>query len=581
MKSAVELWKVCLYEAGAQHHVRTSRDASYALARTRTEGLSFLTIVLPSFEKDLLTAISQGKVDSGLFVGFRRRGGLPTFLSGFLRQLFDSAGMLRPDASAYVLQSVRQVLLLLSKVELPTTVPRERAAIRSYVDVDEGVVAPSDDLIAEFRDVVRSDFDRYISEVERRLFDGDWFPSHASGALATRESVNSRYGFLTWTDRLHEVLPWWDDMRMSFRQQASLDVKLLPREHEPPVRVTLVPKTQKSPRVIAMEPVWMMFVQQGLLRLMSDTLEGPSHRRLYNGLWWKDQEPNRLLALKGSVDGDLATLDLSDASDRVSSQLVDALFGDHKFLLRAVMACRSERSELPDGRVISLKKFASMGSALCFPVEAMVFYTICRIAQKRLGLSSTTLRVYGDDIIVDTRVAQMSIYLLEAFGLKVNARKSFTTGLFRESCGADWFKGENVGVVKLRRPLPDGQRQYDQIRSGVEFHNLLYGQGWYLTADKVRSLMKRALPRTLYTEPGSTVSAFWSWDQPVIRRLSPKLHREEILGYHFREVKPVDVADGEAALRKCSVSNPYRAANHLQRDGRSRCVGVNIGWTAT
>lgn len=581
MKSAVELWISCLLEAGHQHHVRTSRDAEYALARTRTEGLSFFTIALPSFEKDLLTAIAQGKVSSDLFTGFRQRGGLPTFLGGFLRSLFDSAGILRPDAPALVLRSVRQVLLLLSKVELQTTASRERAAIQAYLDVDEGVVTPSDDLISEFRGVVRSDLDRYLSDVESRLFNEEWLPRHSSGKLASRESYNSRFGFTTWTTRLQSVLPWWSDMGMSFRQQTELDVRLLHSDEEPPVRVALVPKTMKTPRVIAMEQSWTMFVQQGLLRLMTDTLARKSHSALFEKVWWKDQDPNRVLARQGSVDGELATLDLSEASDRVSLSLAEALFGDHKFLSRAVMACRSERSVLPDGREISLKKFASMGSALCFPVEAMVFYTICRIAENRVGLSNTTIRVFGDDIVVDTRVAQMAIYLLEAFGLKVNARKSFTTGSFRESCGTEWFKGENVGVVKLRHPLADSPRQYDLVRSGIAFHNLLYDAGWFAVADTARRLMRPSLPRYLYTSPGSTVTAFWSWDKTPTTRLHPSLHRTEHRGYIFRDVPPVDVCEGEAALRKCSVSNPDRARDHLQRDGRSRCVGVNIGWVPT
>jgi hypothetical protein len=578
VKSVVTLWNACLSEAGIQCGVRTSRDEAYASKRIETEGWSFLTITLPAFEKDLLAAIQSGQVTSDLFTGFRRRGGLPAFMSGFLRLLFHSTGKLRQDAPASVLRAVRQVLLLASKVEVETSEDRRKAAIQAYVDTDEGVdsTGPMD----EFRRAVRRHLDGYLSEVESLLYREEWQSRHSSGQLATRESYNSRFGFLRWTDRLQSVLPYWSDMGLSFRQLADQNVQLIPRCEEPPVRVALVPKTMKTPRVIAMEPVWMQFVQQGLLRLMTDTLKLPQHRALYEGFWWKDQEPNRRLAREGSVTGKLVTLDLSEASDRVSLSLVETLLGDHKFLRDAVLAARSERSVLPDGRSITLKKFASMGSALCFPIESMVFYTICQVAARRHGLTSTTIRVFGDDIIVESEVAQTVIGLLEAFGLKVNTRKSFTTGPFRESCGADWFKGENVGVVKLRHPVPEEQHQHDLIRSGVALHNLLYDAGWFATAGVLQSLMKRALPRYLYTEPGSAAIAFWSWTESPIQRSHPRLHRREHLSYVFRDVAPVDPAEGEAALRKFSIPHPDRMRDHLQRDGRTRCAGMNIGWVA-
>jgi hypothetical protein len=578
VKSVVELWFACLEEAGELCDVRTHRDAAYAAARIGTEGLSFLTITLPAFEKDLLTAIQSEQVTSNLWTGFRSRGGLPAFLSGFLQSLFDSTGKMRQDAPSSVLRAVRQVLLLASKIELETTEHRRKAAAQSYLDTDAGIesTGPKD----EFLRAVRTHLDGFLSDVESRLYREEWFPRHSSGQLATRESYNSRYGFLTWTERLHEVLPYWSDMGLSFRQQSELSVHVLPRSEEPPVRVAFVPKTMKTPRVIAMEPSWIQFVQQGLLRLLTDTLQEPQHRAIYDGFWWKDQEPNRRLAYEGSVTGKLVTLDLSEASDRVSLSLVKTLLSDHKFLLRAVLAARSERSVLPDGRSITLKKFASMGSALCFPIESMVFYTICQVAVRRLGLTNATIRVFGDDIIVDSEAANTVIGLLEAFGLKVNTRKSFTAGRFRESCGADWFKGENVGVIKLRHPLPDHQHQHDLVRSGVAFHNLLYEAGWFATADKARRLMKPAIPRYLYTSPGSAASAFWSWERTPIQRSHPRLQSMQHLAYVFSDVKPKDPASGEAALRKFSIPHPDRMRDHLERDGRSRCVNTNIGWVS-
>nr|QDH86778.1 MAG: RNA-dependent RNA polymerase [Leviviridae sp.] len=95
------------------------------------------------------------------------------------------------------------------------------------------------------------------------------------------------------------------------------------------------------------------------------------------------QEPNQLLAQKGSRDGSLATLDLSEASDRVSLQLVEELLARNPLAKEAILACRSLRASVPGHETITLAKFASMGSALCFPIEAMVFITITFLAIER------------------------------------------------------------------------------------------------------------------------------------------------------------------------------------------------------
>jgi hypothetical protein len=79
------------------------------------------------------------------------------------------------------------------------------------------------------------------------------------------------------------------------------------------------------------------------------------------------------MAKEGSVSGEIATIDLSDASDRVSLALVEELFGFNPGFLRFLKLSRSPFAQLPGGELVLLNKFASMGSALTFPVEAMVF----------------------------------------------------------------------------------------------------------------------------------------------------------------------------------------------------------------
>lgn len=585
MKSVVALWLACLSEAGSLCCVRTDADRAYALRRLEKEGESFLTITLPAFEKALMRCLEIGRMDSSLFPSFKKgRGGLPAFLSGFLESIFSSGELLPPSRErAEVLRCVRQICLLVSKQKLPSSDRRTRAAVRQYLDVDSELEEPKD--LESFGRAADRIFGPFLGEVEARLFAGDWLPRHSSGAVADRLSYNERFGFDTWTARLQEVLPWWSDMDLSWNDPVWSHVKVLAPEDEPPVRVVTVPKTQKTPRVIAMEPAHNMFVQQGILKIMEKLLHDPRFKRVSRGISWLDQEPNRELARIGSIDGSLATLDLSEASDRVHASLVWTLLRRTPFLRRAVFAARSERAQTSEG-LITLKKFASMGSALCFPFEAMVFYTLAEMGVRDSGAPAVAVskdlpsyRVYGDDIIVPVAAAHSVSRTLEAYGLRVNRSKSFSEGLFRESCGSDWWGGFPLTVVKLREPLPETSRQYPLIRSCVDFHNRLFEAGWFGTAEYVSSLIGRLVPR-LYGPVGCPRSVLWSYKDPDLKWDS-NLQIPLIRAYRFRERKPSDPLSDYGALRKSwqPHGDEPRDATHLDRDGRSRCVGMNIGWT--
>ncbi len=597
MKSEVELWISCLIEAGHQHHVQTTLDLAYARSRIEHEGMAFLTITLPKFEKDFLTAVSRGFVGSDLFHGFRRRGGLPAFLSGFLRQMFDGSGALREDASASVMRSIRQVLLLLSKVEYPVSASRRKKAIRSYVSTDEQLVELNERLKNAFRSAARTLLGPYLQEVERALYWREYLPRHSTGALATKESPNGRWASTTWTERLQSVLRWEDDLHTCPSESYyGPEVTVLAEDSEPAAKLVTVPKTMKGPRVIVEEPVYNQYVQQGILNIMSDVLTQRRFRHLAERFSWADQTPNRELAREGSYNGAFATIDLSEASDRVTLELVEVLLDSVPFLRDAVTASRSRRVQIGPEEAVTLNKFSSMGSALCFPIESMVFYILVSLGQAahhdiapsmlRASLKYGEVRVYGDDIIVPADVAHSAIHWLESYGLKVNVDKTFTTGPFRESCGADWFRGKDVSVFKLRQPLPEKRHHVEALRSAIQFHNRAFGAGWFLVAEwtaKYLDKVHRYIPRAPF---GLAAHALWTYDEPTRRRHNHSLHQEEFQVLKFREVKPVDPVDGYGALKKsltrittvCNVSGETEG-DHLQRGGRSQCVGVNIGYT--
>jgi hypothetical protein len=191
------------------------------------------------------------------------------------------------------------------------------------------------------------------------------------------------------------------------------------------------------------------------MRLLYDTVE--SHWLTHGYVNFRDQSVNGELVKEASRFKHLSTLDLKDASDRVRWDLVRYLFPGN--WVEAFEACRTTHVELPDGIPDEVKalcpnniyelvgKFAPMGSAVCFPVEALVFWSLLKAA---LGVD---VYVYGDDIIVPAHCFEEAVRVLEEYDLLVNVEKSCHETPFRESCGVDYFDGVDVGYAKLRKPI--------------------------------------------------------------------------------------------------------------------------------
>ena len=430
-------------------------------------------------------------------------------------------------------------------------------------------------------------------------------PRHGPGATADRLRGNAKYSVSEWSLRLESVFPYGDYALPSWRSNNQLDrVKFLEPGAERPVKVVAVPKTLKTPRIIAEEPTCMQYLQQALSHQFVDAIEKhipstPSWRgkmcdlgRFFIG--FKEQEPNRLLALRGSINCDLATLDLSEASDRVLNRHVELLLSGFPQLNEAVQATRSTKADVPGQGVIPLIKFASMGSALCFPMEAMVFVTIvfCAIAyERRVPLSremilslAGSVRVYGDDIVVPVEYVHRVIQFLEAFGLKVNMDKSFWNGKFRESCGGDYYDGEWVTPVRLRKELPRSlaDDQADEVVGLVAFRNLLYWSGYWKTAGRIDDWLT-----TLFKGDWSIVdvTAADLGRESVLpykaERLHPQTHVPLVRGVRVRSTTPVSPITGEGALLKFLLKRSYipsQDPKHLERQGRPVAVGIKRGW---
>jgi hypothetical protein len=235
----------------------------------------------------------------------------------------------------------------------------------------------------------------------------------------------------------------------------------------------------------------MQYAQQGLKRELYELIgRGP----LSKVLGFQDQERNRRMAKSASIHQDLATLDLSEASDRVHWYLVYEILKDWPHLWDFVWNTRSRSADVPFYGVLPLQKFASMGSALTFPIEAIVFTTISVAAieqtvhhRLQVGDLPGRVSVYGDDIIVPVNTVDSVIEWLEHFGAKVNRRKSFWNGKFRESCGAEFYGGTDVSVVRMRSELPSSRSDAAEIAGLVDFRNRAYKAGLWSVVKEIDS----------------------------------------------------------------------------------------------
>lgn len=577
------------------------RDEKTLRSRAENEGLSFLTIVLPRLSAGLETALKTGISDPLDFPNFRCRGRYPELLRGFFGLIFSKdTGCLLSSPSIPAIRVIRQISLLFKKVRIPCSPERSSAALERYEEVEHDlkVFTPSSDVSDTFVPVSRL----LWADICSTFRTADLLPHHGPGATSDRLLGNKKFAHRTWPDRLDNYFPLEPNAFVisAFGSEEVKRVTILPRDQEFPAKVILVPKTLKTPRVIACEPVAMQLIQQGLKDYLVRSIESSA---LASGhVNFRDQSINQRLAISSSIDGQLATVDLSDASDRVPLSLVKAMLGWDEDFLSSILACRSEFAVLPGGRIIGpLLKFASMGSALCFPVESMYFYTLCvvaRLRKHRLPVTwldvfrmSRSVYVYGDDIIYPVDDMDVLLDVLQEYNCKPNTAKSFWTGRFRESCGVDSFNGEVVQPIYIREVPPEGKRSSRSLVSWSSTGNQLFNAGYPRAAE----YLHRRCAGILRFYPSSCPESFPGLGRsyPFNRnryRMNRDTHDRVTRSWVPSPIYRTDRLEGYAALQKCLTLMEARKSSHsvldipdvdkrhLERTARHGDVALKLRW---
>lgn len=554
--------------------IRSRQILSEAL---RARGLPFYTITLPACSKFLEKSLEDGWISherppyhGGLSYADQR----PRFMHSLWARVFTDGGQLLAEPCHESIFILRQVYNLFKKLDMDCDQGYVDKEINSFLHIEDvlprshpdtwdsespkwstrvghplwGAILPDSPRqenldFGEAGETFTQDwevFRRMCVFMTSKFGELDFWairPKHGPGVVSERGKVR-KYEFHTWPRKLQSVFP------ADYFASHDLTDRTV-SDAEPPARMFAVPKTQKGPRLIAAEPSAHQWIQGGILRWLEDRV---SSTFLGLSIDYRNQEYSRSLALEASKSRAFATVDLSAASDRLCTRLVEYVFQGHRPLLDALHASRSRSllipkelaSHLDADVLLVLRKFAPMGSACTFPIQTIVFTMIAHfavaLAEQDFDVSddgfrrrASKIRVFGDDIIIDNYAVGHLFRILEDCGLKVNKEKSFHKGLFREACGMDAYNGVDVTpgyIRKLYRPSDP-----ESLVSVVECSNNFYRKGLWHIADRLLKTVPQQELKALAVSSKDVgpVSLFTFVDVPLTarKRWNKDYHRYE------------------------------------------------------
>lgn len=475
----------------------SNKDLEVLSDRITREGDYIVMHLLPNFARNLELSLELG-VFQPLYNNLQRlnkNSNLTCLFKERLLKIFDKNGNILEDVCAKSIADIRQVCYLFHKVVSPFDQATEIASWDKYKLLDSTL--PDNLAHLSIRSLTILEYARdFMSKWLNHLSLQDIIPCHGPGASATGLSQRDRRerNNTTFYGGLHERYPYYT-WHYSHISDLSTNVALYwaakSRETIPSSELRLVPKDARGPRIICIEPSEFMWIQKGQMASMYKYCE--THPLSKGRVNFTNQRINQDLAKINSISRELGSIDLKDASDRVSLCLVKALFPPH--ILCDILATRTGHTMYGDERV-KIKKYASMGNATTFPVEAIVFYALLQGIRRYYNVVAPAY-VYGDDIFFDSSHTKTVSDVFDEFGLKVNPNKTFSTGFFRESCGKDYYKGVDVTPVRVRRLDKDVLTSISTSDSA----DLMFENGLWSTSRWLDSISYKICPRDFVSSP--------------------------------------------------------------------------------
>lgn len=552
----------------------------------KTRGLGLFSLDLPHLDSLLTEGLETGRLrlEGPLTHAVSRVVRVPRLFSGLWLRVFDKFGTLKQDVDVNALFFLRQLCCLGKKAQVECSSARLSKAIGEYYDIERELWQPTldwagDQLYQEaskaenchlsdndpanqpffnqrragdprlnwllgrvqrVADLVLSEFEEFdpvlYTGIRAELGEPTGF-RHGPGAVSDRRGLVNKYEFPRWSTKLESKFPY------RLCGTTASDEETTPLNHEVASRLISVPKTAKSPRLIASEPTEHQWCQQVIRAYMVEQLQSIFGEEF---ICFKKQSLSQDMALSASRNRELTTIDLSSASDRLSCWTVERIFRGNLSLLTALHAARTRYIRIDSGyndSHIKLRKFASQGTATTFPVQTLVFLIValgCSIQGdvkwSNINRLRGKVRVFGDDIIApSTRYADITAVLTH-LQLKVNSTKSFVRGFFREACGLDAYQGYDVTPVKPTVVVPTGPSSRQAV---LDTSNNLFAKGLWNAAKAAESTLGDRLLRRLPVhrrDKGLTgLVSFCGEDVSHLRRRWNRvLHRYEWRVWHIR-----------------------------------------------
>jgi len=297
--------------------------------------------------------------------------------------------------------------------------------------------------------------------------------------------------------------------RALMAEVTGMDGELSVRDYN---TVAFVPKDAKTDRAIAVEPSINAYLQRGAGLILRKSL-----RRMGVDLV-HGQLRNAALAKAGSETGAFATIDLEMASDTMAYKLLDYLLPpDWVSLLKLL---RTSHYTLDGKSFHRYEKWSSMGNGYTFELESLIFAALVRASVNR----GDSWAVYGDDLIVPTYAVPDLASLLEFLGFVLNAKKTFFSGPFRESCGKDYFRGVAVRGFFLKEINP---------ATRYVWHNWLASERLLPCASSTMRELRQDIPNVA---PFPDDGAFWVPPLPDHKLGLSRGYRYGRLGWFYYRV---------------------------------------------
>lgn len=607
------------------------KDLQHLISTVRARGDSVLTIELPAACKHLDRCLAEGKFSSGDGILTKDAAGgvsTPAFLGCLYELIFNGQdGTIKEVPDVVAIYFLRQLLVAFKKVDLPCPEVNIQREIANFIQVDAELPVPDsswvddsvsagwvqrlgrgfalDGDIADRAATLFSDEGEWVLDSIGELMvyldrvsgyivselgpysPDDWSYGHGPGAVSNATRGSFKYDFTNWPERLDSAFPFADSAFHCWSAWTRYHVPPIPlvakvmTEHSAPSKLIAVPKDLEKPRLIAAEPLEHMWCQQNLRHYMYERTARSSWLRNY--IKFRDQTQNQRMAVQASIDGRLATVDLSAASDRISCLVAELFWRGNLPVLLSLRACRTHQC-MVNNRVMSLRKFATMGNACTFPVQSLLFLGIaiaCTLyargklpTPENIEALDGEVSIYGDDIVVPVECRIWFEKVMNLLWFKINPKKTYWTGRFRESCGVDAYGGELVTPAYYRGPTT---RKPESVVMNVEVSNNFYMKGLTLVSDLIARTIPWGIPMV---SADSGVFGFKSRsgvtnDRKKVR-YNHLLQREEMLVLGVKTKSKRSQSNTEGSLLQFFTEDPDPA--EMWASGTRSKPRVKLAW---